>query len=221
MAFRGKEMMKKVLKKVGEINLAPGVKESLKKCIPDSKVVMNRAKRGIFAGRHIQFGNRVSEDGGNKSRRTWKPNVQEKRLFSYILDRHIRVKVTTHALRCIDKVGGIDEYLLKTPYHKMDTEIGLFWKAKITKLYEELGQMEVVFFSPEDEAKFEQGFRELKLAERAARKEARRQTYGSSSNHDQIEEGRADRHGTGKEAADGSEGGSHGDDGSQQWVANA
>lgn len=66
MAFRGKEMMKKVLKKVGENNLAPGVKESLKKCIPDSKVVMNRAKRGIFAGRHIQFGNRVSEDGGNK-----------------------------------------------------------------------------------------------------------------------------------------------------------
>lgn len=66
MAFRGKEMMKKILKKVGENNLAPGVKESLKKCIPDSKVVMNRAKRGIYAGRHIQFGNRVSEDGGNK-----------------------------------------------------------------------------------------------------------------------------------------------------------
>lgn len=60
-------MMKKVLKKVGENNLTPGVKESLKKCIPDSKVVMGRAKRGLFAGRHIQFGNRISEDGGNKS----------------------------------------------------------------------------------------------------------------------------------------------------------
>ena len=67
MAFRGKEMMKKVLKNVGEKNLAPGLKESLKKCIPDSKVVMGRAKRGLYAGRHIQFGNRVSEDGGNKS----------------------------------------------------------------------------------------------------------------------------------------------------------
>ncbi|XP_022923524.1 uncharacterized protein LOC111431195 [Cucurbita moschata] len=220
MAFRGKEMMKKILKKVGENNLAPGVKDSLKKCIPDSKIVMNRAKRGIFAGRHIQFGNRISEDGGNKSRRNWKPNVQEKRLFSYILDRHIRVKVTTHALRCIDKAGGIDEYLLKTPYHKMDTEIGLFWKAKIEKLYEELGQMEVVFFSPEDEAKFEQGFRDLKLSERAARKEARRRMYGSSTQHDQIEEGQADRAGSSEEVA-GSEGGSHGDDGPQQCVANA
>jgi hypothetical protein len=68
MAFRGKEMMKKVLKNIGgEKNLAPGMKESLKKCIPDSKVVMGRAKRGLYAGRHIQFGNRVSEDGGNKS----------------------------------------------------------------------------------------------------------------------------------------------------------
>jgi len=171
--------MKKVLKNIGgEKNLAPGMKESLKKCIPDSKVVMGRAKRGLFAGRHIQFGNRVSEDGGNKSRRNWKPNVQEKRLFSYILDRQIRVKVTTHALRCIDKAGGIDEYLLKTPYHKMDTEMGVFWKAKMEKLYEEQGKMEVVFFPRKDEAKFEEGSKELKLAERTARREARRQMEG-------------------------------------------
>ncbi|CAL5359091.1 unnamed protein product [Camellia sinensis] len=183
--------------KSGEKNLGPGVKESLKKCVPDSKVVMGRAHRGIFAGRHIQFGNRVGEDGGNKTRRNWKPNVQEKRLFSYILDRHIRVKVTTHALRCIDKAGGIDEYLLKTPYQKMDTEMGLFWKAKIEKMYEELGEMGVVFFSPEDEAKFEEGFKELKLAERAARRDARRQMYGWSGKQKQIEQGVEDTDGEG------------------------
>ena len=108
--------------------------------------------------------------------------MQEKRLFSYIMDRHIRVHVTTHALRCIDKAGGIDEYLLKTPYHKMDTELGLLWKAKIEKMYEELGKKEVAFFSPEDEAKFEQGFKDLKLDERAARREFRRRLYGSSAN---------------------------------------
>lgn len=183
--------MKKVLKKVGEHNLTPGVKESLKKSIPDSKVIMGRAKRGLFAGRHIQFGNRISEDGGNKTRRTWKPNVQEKRLFSYILDRHIRLKVTTHALRCIDKAGGIDEYLLKTPYHKMDTEMGLFWKAKIEKLYEELGKMEVAFFSAEDEAKFEQGFKDLKLEEREARKQFRQQMYAELAKQKQTGEERS------------------------------
>ncbi|KAL5559388.1 hypothetical protein UlMin_035599 [Ulmus minor] len=201
MAFRGKEMMKNIIKKVGEKNLAPGMKDSLKKYVPDSKIVMNRAKRGIFAGKHIRFGNLVSEDGGNKSRRSWKPNVQEKRLFSYILDRHIRVKVTTHALRCIDKAGGIDEYLLKTPYHKMDTEMGLFWKSKIEKLYEQLGKMEVLFFSPEDEAKFEEEFKEMRIAERAARSEARRQMYGFLGKHKKIEEGGAENQATGEEAS--------------------
>ncbi|PHU09381.1 hypothetical protein BC332_21241 [Capsicum chinense] len=181
MSFRSREMMKKIVKNIGgDKNLGSGLKQQLEKCVPNTKVVMGRAHRGLFAGRHIQFGNRVSEKGGNTSRRSWKPNVQEKRLFSYILDRHIRVKVTTHALRCIDKAGGIDEYLLKTPYHEMDTELGVFWKAKIEKLYEELGKMEVVFFTPEDEANLEKQFKEVKLEERAVRREARRKMYGWS-----------------------------------------
>jgi large subunit ribosomal protein L28 len=108
-----------------------------------------------------------------RSRRSWKPNVQEKRLFSYIHDRHIRVKVTTHALRCIDKAGGIDEYLLKTPYNKMDTEMGIVWKAKIEKMYSEMAEMEVGFFPPEEEAKIEQGFDEVRAAKRDLRREAR------------------------------------------------
>lgn len=103
------------------------------------------------------------------------------------MDRHIRVKVTTHALRCIDKAGGVDEYFLKTPYHKLDTELGLFWKAKIEKMYEELGKMEVVFFSPEDEQKFEQGFKELKLSEREARREFRRKMYTGMNKYKQAE----------------------------------
>ncbi|OMO83882.1 hypothetical protein CCACVL1_11098 [Corchorus capsularis] len=56
MAFRRKEMMKKMIKKVGENDLAPRVKEQLQKSIPDSKVAMGRDKGGLYAGRHIQFG---------------------------------------------------------------------------------------------------------------------------------------------------------------------
>ncbi|CAI0457382.1 unnamed protein product [Linum tenue] len=191
MAFRGREMMNKVLRKVGGKDLPTAIKGALKKAIPDRKVVMGRAQRGLFAGKHIQFGNQISEDGGNKSKRNWKPNVQEKRLFSYILDRHIRVKVTTHAIRCIDKAGGIDEYLLKTPYQKMDTEMGLFWKAKIEKKYEDLGNSDVVFFSPEDEEKFAQGFSDMKLSERDARKEFRRQLYSEFAKQKKAAEGKA------------------------------
>lgn len=70
--------------------------------------------------------------------------------------------------------------------------MGLFWKAKIEKMYEELGEMDMVFFSPEDEAKFEQGFKDLKLAERAARREARRKSYTTSGKQKQIGEGESD-----------------------------
>lgn len=145
----------------------------------------------------------------NRTRKTWKPNVQEKRLFSYILDRHIRVHVTTHALRCIDKAGGIDEYLMKTPYHKMDTEMGLLWKAKIEKMYAELGQMEVSFFSPEDEAKFEQSFKEMKLDEKSARREFRRRLYGFSTKSEATSDPQVGE----------SDGSSHSDH--EQMVANA
>jgi len=46
--------------------LTPRAKESIEKWLPKSKVVMGRAKRGLFAGNHIQFGNSVSEDSGNR-----------------------------------------------------------------------------------------------------------------------------------------------------------
>ncbi|KAJ1700813.1 hypothetical protein LUZ63_000592 [Rhynchospora breviuscula] len=175
MSFRAREMYKKVVREVGSKDLPKGVMESIQGMLPNSKVVMNRAQRGIFAGRHIRFGNKVSEDGGNKSRRSWKPNVQEKRLFSYIHDRHIRVKVTTHALRCIDKAGGIDEYLLKTPYNKMETELGVIWKARIEKMYAQLGQMEVGLFSPDEEAKIEKGFEEAQAAKKEETNQVRRE----------------------------------------------
>ncbi|CAM0906175.1 unnamed protein product [Alopecurus aequalis] len=187
MSFRAKEIYNKVVRRVGgEVKLPAELMESVKNILPNNKVVMGRAKRGIFAGRHIRFGNKVSEDGGNKSRRNWKPNVQEKRLFSYIHERHIRVKVTTHALRCIDKAGGIDEYLLKTPYNKMDTEMGIAWKAKIEKMYSEL--------PPEEEAEIEHGFEEVRLAKREFRRESRRAIVLSKQS--QLEATKADDDGT-------------------------
>lgn len=67
MSFRAREMYKKVVRRVGgEGKLPAELMASVKNLLPDSKVVMGRAKRGIYAGRHIQFGNKVSEDGGNK-----------------------------------------------------------------------------------------------------------------------------------------------------------
>lgn len=73
-----------------------------------------RAFRGLYSNRVIQFGNKVSH-AENKSRRTWKPNVQKTTLVSEALGERFQMRVTTHALRCIRKAGGFDNYLVKTP----------------------------------------------------------------------------------------------------------
>ena len=59
------------------------------------------------------FGNMRSHSE-SKTRRTWKPNVQTKRYKSDLLGKIFQLRVTTKAIRCIDKAGGLDEYILHT-----------------------------------------------------------------------------------------------------------
>jgi large subunit ribosomal protein L28 len=54
----------------------------------------------------------VSEKNEIKTRRYWRPNVHSKRLWSEALQAFIRLRITTRVLRTVDKVGGLDEYLL-------------------------------------------------------------------------------------------------------------
>jgi len=75
--------------------------------------VSNRSKRGLYDGRDVGTGNNVPFSL-KKTKRKFKPNVFTKRLYSEILDEMIRFHVTTGALRTIDKMGGLDEYLLKS-----------------------------------------------------------------------------------------------------------
>lgn len=57
----------------------------------------------------------------------------------------------------------------------METELGVIWKARIEKMYAQLGQMEVGLFSPEEEAKIEKGFEEADAAKKEATNEVRRE----------------------------------------------
>jgi large subunit ribosomal protein L28 len=96
-------------------------------------VVCGRAKRGLYHGKTVRFGNNVSEDGGNKTRRKWSPNAKRKRLYSEVLDRMVPMQVTAHALKCIDKAGGLDNYVLNTPVAKMMSLKGMELKEKMTR----------------------------------------------------------------------------------------
>ncbi|KAF8177679.1 50S ribosomal protein L24 [Pholiota molesta] len=72
-----------------------------------------RSQQGLFQGKMKQYGNNVPFSK-HKTRRTWLPNVQQKRLTSDILGETIRLKLTTRALKTIKTKGGLDQYLKAT-----------------------------------------------------------------------------------------------------------
>ncbi|MCJ1389611.1 39S ribosomal protein L24, mitochondrial [Xylographa bjoerkii] len=67
---------------------------------------------GLYGASRPQSGNTVSSRTETKNRRKWFPNIHSQRLWSDALDRFVRVKVQARVMRTIDKVGGLDEYLL-------------------------------------------------------------------------------------------------------------
>lgn len=71
-----------------------------------------QSNKGLYGAARIRFGNNVSEKNEIKTRRKWRPNVQRKRLWSESLGTMVRTRVTTRVMRTIDKLGGLDEYLL-------------------------------------------------------------------------------------------------------------
>ncbi|PMD59707.1 uncharacterized protein K444DRAFT_613252 [Hyaloscypha bicolor E] len=74
--------------------------------------VYKQSNFGLYGTQKIRFGNMVSEKNEIKTRRYWRPNVHSKRLWSEALQAYIRLRITTRVLRTLDKVGGLDEYLL-------------------------------------------------------------------------------------------------------------
>jgi len=88
----------------------------------------NRSRRGVYDGKDIRTGNNLSFSMKH-TKRTFKPNVFIKRLYSEILDEMVRFHLTTSTLRSIDKCGGLDNYIL-TSRHVTSGE-GLKTKKRI------------------------------------------------------------------------------------------
>jgi large subunit ribosomal protein L28 len=122
-----------------------------------ARALCKRSQRGLYGGKKVMFGNNVSDSGRRcvsfsvlltlfspwgvffpfRTRRIFRPNVQSHSFWSDVLNRKLSFQVTTYALRCVDKAGGIDNYLLNTADDKLDSEIGLVFKRKIRKALRE------------------------------------------------------------------------------------
>ena len=73
-----------------------------------------------LTGKGRQVGNNVSH-ANNKTKRTFLPNLQNVSLISDSLGKSFRLRVSTHGLRSVEHVGGLDNWLLKTA----DTKLSL------------------------------------------------------------------------------------------------
>jgi large subunit ribosomal protein L28 len=58
-------------------------------------------------------GNNVSH-ANNRTRRRFLPNLCNVTLMSEKLDRSFKFRISAHALRSVDHVGGLDAFLLKS-----------------------------------------------------------------------------------------------------------
>ncbi len=69
------------------------------------------SRRCQLTGRGVQTGNNVSH-AHNKTRRRFLPNLQMTSLFSEALGKSVRLKVSAHAIRTVERKGGLDAFLL-------------------------------------------------------------------------------------------------------------
>jgi large subunit ribosomal protein L28 len=66
-----------------------------------------------LTGKGRQVGHNVSH-ANNKTKRTFLPNLQNVTLLSDALAKSVRLRVSTHGLRSVEHVGGLDNWLLKS-----------------------------------------------------------------------------------------------------------
>ncbi|GHU14276.1 50S ribosomal protein L28 [Alphaproteobacteria bacterium] len=65
-----------------------------------------------LTGKKVLYGNLVSH-ANNKTKRRFMPNLQNVSFLSESLGTQLRIRLSTGAVRSVEKNGGIDAYLLK------------------------------------------------------------------------------------------------------------
>ncbi|MSO65658.1 MAG: 50S ribosomal protein L28 [Alphaproteobacteria bacterium] len=71
------------------------------------------SRRCELSGKAVLVGNNVSH-ANNRSKRRFLPNLQNVTLLSDTLGRSVHLRISRHAQRTVDKVGGLDNYVLQT-----------------------------------------------------------------------------------------------------------
>jgi large subunit ribosomal protein L28 len=89
------------------------------------------ARRCELTGKDSQSGHNVSHSNVKTNRR-FHPNLQNVTLQSDALRRKVRLRVSTRALRTVQRHGGLDAFLMATDDAKL-AETGLRLKRRVRK----------------------------------------------------------------------------------------
>jgi large subunit ribosomal protein L28 len=88
-----------------------------------------------LTGKGRQVGNNVSH-ANNKTKRTFLPNLQNVTLMSDALGQSVKLRVSTHGLRSVEHVGGLDNWLTKTSDDKLSTKARRLKREIVKKVAE-------------------------------------------------------------------------------------
>jgi len=75
-----------------------------------------------LTGKGRMVGNNVSH-ANNRTKRTFLPNLQNVTLLSDVLERGVKLRVSTSGLRSVEHNGGLDNWLLKTGDDKLSARV--------------------------------------------------------------------------------------------------
>ena len=85
-----------------------------------------------LTGKRPMSGHKVSH-ANNKTKRKFFPNIKKVTLRSEILNKNIRFKISTRALKAVDFRGGIDEFLIRAKNAKLALRVKKIKKQILAK----------------------------------------------------------------------------------------
>ena len=83
-----------------------------------------------LTGKKVMTGNNVSH-AKNRTRRRFLPNLQNSSLFSEVLNKPVKFRVSSSALRTVEKKGGIDKFL--SDAFEKDLSVSAVYYKKLIK----------------------------------------------------------------------------------------
>ena len=89
------------------------------------------ARECDLTGTRVRYGRNVSHSNRKSSRR-FEPNLQQVALTSEALRGEVPLRITTRALRTVQRKGGLDAFLLDTPDEKLGVK-GLRLKRRVRR----------------------------------------------------------------------------------------